>query len=43
MCRGQVAVIEDMRPESVLVETELFPAGSIHFVRAARPLHHLPS
>jgi hypothetical protein len=29
-----VAVVEDMRPESVLVETELFPAGSIHFYTA---------
>ena len=29
-----VAVVEDMRPESVLVETELFPEGSIHFYTA---------
>lgn len=29
-----VAVVEDMRPESVLVETELFPAGSIHYYTA---------
>eukprot|EP01043_Picozoa_sp_COSAG02_P049271 COSAG02_NODE_4929_length_4821_cov_7.778060_10_plen_95_part_01 len=29
-----VAVVEDMRPESVLVETELFPADSIHYYTA---------
>jgi hypothetical protein len=29
-----VAVVEDMRPDSVLVETELFPAESIHYYTA---------
>ena len=29
-----VAVIEDMRPEAVLVETELFPRGAIEFYTA---------
>jgi hypothetical protein len=29
-----VAVIEDMRPESVLVETELFPRGAIEYYTA---------
>lgn len=29
-----VAVIEDMRPESVLVETELFPRGALEFYTA---------
>ena len=29
-----VAVVEDMRPESVLVETELFPVESIHYYTA---------
>jgi hypothetical protein len=30
----QVAVIEDMRPESVVVETELFPRGALEFYTA---------
>ena len=29
-----VAVIEDMRPESVLVETELFPRGALEYYTA---------
>jgi len=36
--RNYAAVIEDMRPESVLVETELFPRGKhtiFHSVRRA--------
>ena len=32
--RVQVAVIEDMRPESVVVETELFPRGALDFYTA---------
>ena len=29
-----MAVIEDMRPESVLVETELFPRGALEYYTA---------
>ena len=32
--RVQVAVIEDMRPESVVVETELFSRGALEFYTA---------
>ena len=32
--RNYCAVIEDMRPEAVLVETELFPRGAIEFYTA---------
>lgn len=32
--RNYLAVVEDMRPEAVLVETELFPRGAIEFYTA---------